>query len=304
MSLPHRIKKIWAVLRQPGALRVLYQGVTLAPRLLVNLASVAAVTGLLVACVPATQYEEAKSASEVELAGRQRAEADLVATRAKLDAANAELAERDTKLAASEESASETKLENSVALKERDEATGLVDQLRGELGRVGDDLRSYAQQKADLEKSLHAAEARKKELEQSDARTVAVARLTRDLTSALGDRVLSGDMTIDVVNGKVTLSAPSELWFKDDASLTPDADALLAGIARVLAVHTDTSVELASLGMAELGEQRARALSAALGAKGVTAARIQSATAEPAADPSAPAQDSAASKVQFSFSPS
>ena len=46
MSLSRRIRKIWAALRQPGALRVLYQGVTLAPRLIIHLASVAVLAGV------------------------------------------------------------------------------------------------------------------------------------------------------------------------------------------------------------------------------------------------------------------
>jgi outer membrane protein OmpA-like peptidoglycan-associated protein len=283
MSVSRRIKKIWNALRQPGALRMLYQGAALAPRLIVNLGAVAAIAGLMVACVPATQYEEAKSASEVELAGRQRAEADLAATQAKLTAANADLSERDAKLAATEESVSESKLENSVALKERDEATGLVDQLRGELGRVGDDLRSYAQQKAELEKTLEAAVARKKELEQGNAHAAAMARLMRDLTSALGERVLSGDVAIDVADGQIVLSAPSELWFADDAKLVPGADGLLAAIARVLVVHADSSVEVTAPGGSALGAERAQALSGALGAKGVTVERIKQ-TPAPDAD--------------------
>src|SRR5882724_11932704 len=99
MSLALKIRKIGALLRQPGALRVLYQGATLAPRLIVNVGAVAALAGLFAACVPATQYEEAKSASEVELAGRQRAEAELARTRSQLDALSAQLSERDAKLA-------------------------------------------------------------------------------------------------------------------------------------------------------------------------------------------------------------
>ncbi|HWZ90618.1 MAG TPA: hypothetical protein VNW92_17280, partial [Polyangiaceae bacterium] len=299
MALFRRIKKIWTILRQPGALRVLYQGVTLAPRLIVNLGALAAIAGLMVACVPATQYEEAKSASEVEMAGRQRAEAELARARAQLDAAKAELSARDAKLAETEQSVSESKLENSVALKERDEATGLVDQLRGELGRVGDDLRSYAQQKADLEKSLAAAEAHKKELDQGDLRTIAIARLTRDLTSVLGERVLSGDVALDVVHGKVVLSAPSELWFGDDAQLSPGASELLAAIARVLTMHPDSSVEVTPPGGAELGAQRAQTLSAALGAKGVAAQRINQASVS-TADPNVASKPS--SQLQLSFS--
>ncbi len=223
MSLSRRIKKLWAKLAEPGALRVLYHGLALAPRLLVHVASVAALAALVGACVPATRYEEAKSASEVELAGRQHAEAELRATHEKLDALSQELEDRQQKLSETEQSVSETKLENSVAVKERDEATGLVDQLRGELARVGDDLRTFAKQKADLEKSLDAAQAREK----SDARTVAIARLTRDLTSALGDRVTSGDVSVDVQNGRVVVSAPAELWFDEGAALRTGSDGML-----------------------------------------------------------------------------
>src|SRR3954468_21631084 len=107
MSVTRKIKRLWARLSEPGALRMLYQGIALAPRLVLHVASVAAVAGLFSACVPATRYEEAKSASEVELAGRQRAEAELLATRARLDAATAELNQREQKLAETEQSVSE-----------------------------------------------------------------------------------------------------------------------------------------------------------------------------------------------------
>jgi flagellar motor protein MotB len=279
---------------------MLYQGAALAPRLIVNLGAVAAIAGLMVACVPASQYEEAKSASEVEMAGRQRAEAQLQAANAKLEAANAELSERDAKLAATEQTVSESKLENSVALKERDEATGLVDQLRGELGRVGDDLRSYAKQKSDLEQSLAAAEQRKKELEAGDARTIAIARLMRDLTSALAERVLSGDVTIDVVGGQVVLSAPNELWFADDAKLIADADSLVAAIAHVLAMHPDSTVEVTPSGAAELANQRARALSTVLTAKGVAVERIKLVSGLASTEPNDAPKPSAQVRLAFS----
>ncbi len=293
MALSRRIRKIWNALRQPGTLRVLYQGITFTPRVIVHLGAVAAVAGLLGACVPATQYEEAKSASEVESAKRQRAESDLATTQAKLEAANAELSERDQKLAATEEAVSESKLENSVAVKERDEATGLVDQLRGELGRAGDDLRSFAQQKADLQKSLEAAkaaqaaEAAQKAAPESDAHTVAVTRLVRDLTAALGDRVLSGDISIDVVNGKVVLAAPSELWFADDARLIAGAENMAAAIAHVLVLHGDTTVTVTPPGESELAKKRGEALTTAFIAKGVAAPRVTAAAIDADQPPSA-----------------
>jgi len=273
MSVTRTIRKLWARLAQPGTLRMLYQGTALAPRLVLHVASVAAILGLFSACVPATRYEEAKSASEVELAARQRAEAELLVTRTKLDAAAAELNQREQKLAETEQSVSESKLENSVAVKERDEATGLVDQLRGELARVGDNLRSYAEQKADLEKSLQAAQARKVELERNEAQTVAIARLTRDLTSALGDRVTSGDLTLDVRNGRVLLSGPPELWFNDDGTLRAAMDDAISAVSRVLTLHAASALEL---GLAQAdAETRGPALLSALSSRGVAASRMK-----------------------------
>jgi hypothetical protein len=277
MSVSRRIKKLWARLCEPGALHVLYHGVTLAPRLLLHVAALAALAGTFAACVPATRYEEAKSASEVELAGRQRAEAELFSTRARLDTATAELGQRTQKLAETEQSVSESKLESSVALKERDEATGLVDQLRGELARVGDNLRSYAQQKADLEKSLQAAQERKAELERNEAHTVAIARLTRDLALALGDRLTSGDVVVDVRDGRVLLSAPLELWFNDDGTLRAGMAGALAAVSRVLTLHPESALEL-TLPNAQ-ADKLAPALVSALGGHGIAASRVKIAPA-------------------------
>jgi len=281
---------------------MLYQGVALAPRLVLHVASLAAVLGSFNACVPATRYEEAKSASDVEFAARQRAEAELVATRGRLDAATAELNQRQQKLAETEQSVSESKLESIVAVKERDEATGLVDQLRGELARVGDNLRSYAEQKADLEKSLQVAQARKLELEGNEAKTVAIARLTRDLTSALGDRVTNGDLTLDVRDGRVLLSAAPELWFNDDGTLRAGMDDALAAVSRVLTLHSDSALEL-GLPTAD-AEKRAPALLSALSSRGVAASRMKLASAAPRATTSAetPPAKTAPPVVELSFS--
>ena len=299
MSVTRLIKKLWARLAEPGALRMLYQGVALAPRLVLHVASLATVLGLFAACVPAARYEEAKSASEVELAARQRAEAELSAARARLDAAAAELNQREQKLAETEQSVSESKLENRVAVKERDEATGLVDQLRGELARVGENLRSYAEQKADLEKSLQAAQARKLELERNEAKTVAIARLTRDLTSALGDRVTNGDLTIDVRDGHVLLSAAPELWFNDDGSLRAGMDGALAAVSRVLTLHAASELEL-GLPTTD-AEKRGPALLGALSSRGVAASRMKL-TPLSTASAEAPSGKATAPSVQLSFS--
>ena len=300
MSVSRRIKKLWDRLAQPRALRVLYHGLFLAPRLLLHVASVAALAGLFAACVPATRYEEAQSAREVEQRGRMRAEAELEQTRAKLDAAIGELDQREQKLAATLQTVSESKLESSVAVKERDEATGMVEQLRGELARVGDNLRSYAEQKSDLEKSLEAAQARKVSLERSLARAEAIARLTRDLTSALGDRVTSGDVELDVRDGHLVLRAPSELWFDEVGALRTGMNGVLSAVSRALALHTDTALEVSVPGRDS--DKRAPTLGSALGARGIAASRVTIRPAAPAEPPTeaAPARDSGPVELTFS----
>ena len=307
ISVSRRIKKLIAKMAQLGDVRVLYHGLALAPRLILHVASVAALAGMFAACVPATRFEEVQSASEVELAGRRRAEAALAETRQKLDTALAQLGEREQKLAATEQTVSESKLESSVAVKERDEATGLVSQLRGDLARVGDNLRSYAQEKAELERSLQAAQARKLSLERSEARTVALARLTRDLTSALGDRVTSGDVQLDVKDGRVVLSAPPELWFDETGALRTGMNGVLSAVTRVLALHADSALELSVPGPGS--EQRAPALSSALSARGVAGSRVTVRSGTKLAAPSLtepsnagaePARDSAAVELSFS----
>lgn len=272
MSRSCRIEQIWVWLSDPNSLRTWCQGLALAPRLILHVASVAALAGMFAACVPTSRYEAAKSASELELAGRMRAEAELQATRSQLADVTAELNRREQNLLASEQSVSASKFENTLAVKERDEATGLVEQLRGELARVGDNLRSYAQQKAELEKSLQAVQTRKQELESREQHLQAMVRLTRDLTTALGDRVLSGDVLIDVQDGRVVLSAAPELWFDDAGNVRAGMDGVLASVNRVLTLHEGSTLEL-SLPNAEPA-QRGAALLRALTSRGVAASRF------------------------------
>jgi hypothetical protein len=303
MSLSQRIKQLWASLREPGSLRVLYQGLTLAPRLILHVASIAALAGLLGACVPVSRYDAARSASESEAAGRVHAEVELQETQDKLGAVTAELDQTTKKLADLEQAASQAKLDNSLALKERDDATGLVEQLRGELARVGDDLRAYAEQKTDLEHSLAALQARTQDVDYGDAHAVAMVRLTRDLTSALGDRVTSGEVTVDVKAGRLVLRTESGLVFGEGAALRTDANELVAAVARVLAVHPESALEFSLPNGAP--DAQASTLTAALLARGVDGSRVsRSATNAAAVLPPAPAPvlPPAPAQVELSFS--
>ena len=132
---------------------------------------------------------------------------------------------------------------------------------------------------------------------------MAIARLTRDLTSALGDRVTSGELTIDVREGRVLLSAAPELWFNDDGTLRANMDSAVSAVSRVLALHSASALEL-SLPTTD-AEKRGPALLSALSSRGVAASRLKLAPLTPAVAPNpadaAPAK-AAAPSVELSFS--
>lgn len=123
-------------------------------------------------CVPATKYEQASSAAEVEREGHRRAVARLNAQEEELmrvKADNAELANRkaalEDQLKKEESELAKTSLDMEGVEKERQQQAELVTQLRGELARVGDHLKAFESDKEGLKGKLEAAESKIKLLE-------------------------------------------------------------------------------------------------------------------------------------------
>lgn len=215
-----------------GPARRLFSFASLAPGRLVS----TLVLGLAAAsCVPETRYEEARSAAEVEMGGRLRAEHRLREVEQERDRLQAELARRDGALAERDQVIDQSKLEMSLAAKERDEAARLVEQLRGELARVGDHMRVFSDQKSELEQALRKVEAaRQAELEKGGQSDVVRARMMRDLTLLLHEPIASGRYGLDVQNGDLMLHVAEG---RDDAAL-PKA------VARIAQLYPAVKVEL------------------------------------------------------------
>ncbi len=127
-----------------------------APRWLVPLAALT-VLGALSACVPATRYEEATSAAEVQAEGRRRAELELAAAKRKIVELESELKKGESGLEEQKQRLAEERYEHGVLAKERDETSALIEQLRSDLSRANDSLKSYAADKARLEGELSKA---------------------------------------------------------------------------------------------------------------------------------------------------
>lgn len=122
-------------------------------------------------CVPATSYEQAKSAAEVEREGHRRAaerlrlsEEEMKRVSAENEALLAIKADLEAQLSKEESELAQTSMDMESVKKDREQQADLVTQLRGELARIGDHLKVYQGDKATLEEKLKAAEAEVKRL--------------------------------------------------------------------------------------------------------------------------------------------
>lgn len=163
-------------------------------------------------CVPTLKYEEARSAAEVEAEARRRSTADLDKARADVERLQAELRARDQKLDQTGTTLEQAKLEQDLAAKQRDENASLVDQLRGELARVGGDLQATASERARLEQELSAARSG------SDPHAADRITLVRDLGIAVGAAKLERLVQIVPQGGDVVLRFPAEALFEPDTA--------------------------------------------------------------------------------------
>lgn len=110
-------------------------------------------------CVPAVQYEEAQSAAEVAREGERRTAEKLARVEKELEKLKAEYAQVSERATQSDLELAQAALERTSLEKQRDEHEALVTQLRNELARVGDHLRSFSAERDALGERLEAAQA-------------------------------------------------------------------------------------------------------------------------------------------------
>jgi hypothetical protein len=133
-------------------------------RLIVVRALVSSV--MLGGCVEATAYEQAASAAEVQAEGRRRAGEDLQRKSAELrelrreyERLKAENVRLQDELSDRQGAVAQAELDLMLAKQERSDEASLVQQLRGDLARVGTHLDVFADEKAGLGAELAAARA-------------------------------------------------------------------------------------------------------------------------------------------------
>jgi DNA repair exonuclease SbcCD ATPase subunit len=230
--------------------------------------------------VPASRYEEARSAIVVEQEAHRRTQDRLSQISRDLDRLHASLAEREKKVATLEGDLSEAQLSADVAGTERRFATEIVEQLRGELLRTGDHLRDMSGEKTKLAQALEAAESRAKKLAACEAAAADNAAIVRDLSVALHAPIHAGEVELVVVDGRAVLRvASAELGGE---VMQETGRKVVAAIAAVTQTRADTRVSIRETGEgggSEESAKRLRAVSEALVKAGLGAARVELAPA-------------------------
>lgn len=242
--------------------------------------------GLVTGCVPAAQLEETQSAAEVEREGRRRSEAQLQRVEAENQQLRAQMREEKAAIEQREQQLSEAELDTAAQGKRREDAEGMVEQLRGELARVGNHLQTFHDEKQKAEQRA-AAEA---------AHGQAMARLSRDIALALSDPLATGEYTLETEQGALTLRVPSDELLSETGEQKADAARVLEIVAKLMKLHQEAQLRVED--SAAPGDAvRVARLVAALGERGVGSERLVA--LDPAA---APATRSATPEISFGFS--
>lgn len=240
-------------------------------------------------CVPVTRFEETQSAAQVELEGRRRAEyqvaqlkSEIAELRAQMQAQGRSLDERDQAL-------SQAELDSTTQGKRRQDAEGMVEQLRGELARVGGHLQAYHADKQKLESAVDATAERGREL----------SRIARDLTALLAAPIGTGEYTLDAERDRIVLRAPRDKMLAADGGVSPESVPLLKAVARVMKLHARSKLRIED-STAAADAIATSGLLSALGELGMSADRVEPLAAEEA--PAVAPAGGAGAEVSFAFS--
>jgi len=187
-------------------------------------------------CVNTANYEEARSAAAVEREGRRRTQAALEETQAQLARANAALLVRESAIVEQQQKLAEGDLDLQLAHKQRDENGELVSQLRGELARVGDHLRSYSEEKQRLAEELRLAERDSRAAGQGARDLSEFTDVVRDLSLLEADRLRSGAIELMTLGQQPALKVGSETLARGD-QLSADGTEIVKALAKLATLH-------------------------------------------------------------------
>jgi hypothetical protein len=193
--------------------------------------------------VPQSKYDDAVGKLKAEQELHLRAENEVARVKADIQRIDDILRNREQSLATQEGELAQTKLDSDRTSNERDDQAQLVDQLRGELARVGDHLRDFSNQKQQLETALTETQARAQRLEKQEATVRDKVLVMRDLAFGLGEFVADEKAIVTALGGKPAVRLDGKTAFGKQGEPTAETKAMLERIAR--AAGPRASVRLA-----------------------------------------------------------
>ena len=260
------------------------------PRQLVLLLTLGSFAG----CVPATRFEETQSAAQVEMEGRRRAEHQVSQLQAENTELRAQAQKQSQTLDDRDQALSQAQLDSSTLGKQREDAAGMVEQLRGELARVGGHLQAFHDDQQKLQNALSAGAARGRVL----------ASLSRDAALSMAEPIATGEYTLDPEQNSIVLRVPREKLLNDDGSVKPEAEPILKNVVQLMQLHKQAKLRVED--SAREGDAIAVSrLVAALTERAVAAERFEPLAAKAEAAPdSAPvtAPNPGPAEIAFAFS--
>lgn len=235
------------------------------------------------ACVPAKEHKQVVSALLAEQGSHRQTEQKVKELERRVAALQEALAGKEERLHAQELVTAQSQFDAQVVDKEREAASQLVEQLRAELARVGDNLRLYSEQKTALEAELEAALERAQNLVRAENRASMNAAVIRDYALLLPATLASGTAQLKLVDGSPELRVPqSELREAGAAELSPRAHAITRATAKLFERYPELAVRLDASPRSADDAALLAAFAAALGEAGIPSGRISVAAADDA----------------------
>ena len=247
---------------------------TWAPRLM-QLGSIAAVGCLATGCVAAKHYEEARAVAETEQTAHSRTRARLEAAVERVNTLEQELRKREQALALGQSAIEESKLATNVALKEKEAVTMLVEQLRSDLARSGENLSTFSREKRDMQQTVLLAEQRIAGVEAASRNLGEMVGTTRDLALELDQPVTAGTVSLFAKDGRIVLGMTSDKLFSATGdALIADAGPVLTAAGKVSQAHPTLRVFVRESSGAPVPQGRLAVLAQALRERGVAETKL------------------------------
>jgi hypothetical protein len=186
-----------------------------------------------------------------------------------------ELQKREQALALGQSAIEESKLATNVALKEKEAATMLVDQLRSDLARTGENLSTFSREKRDMQQTLLLAEQRMAGVEAGSRNLGELIGTARDLALELDQPLTAGAVSLFAKDGRVVLGMTSDKLFSATSdALLAEAAPVLTAAGKVSQAHPTLRVFVREPSGAPITQARLQVLAQALRERGVAETRL------------------------------